>query len=69
MSDKRFDVIVYDLSTFRVTTIHARNCERRIGTFNAERMEQSALEKYDTTRFGVAIVERGEYQSGDVFED
>lgn len=69
MSDKRYDVIIYHLESFRVTGIFSRNLPRRGDTFSADSMENQALLKTNTRDNGVAIVEHKTCKIGDVYQE
>lgn len=67
--NERFDVVIYDLTTYTVTRIFASNLPRRGETFSAESMEENALIRTNTQCSGVAIVPHGEYRRGELFQE
>lgn len=68
MSDQLYDVVIYDLLTFRVVSIFRRNLPRR-GDYSAEHFRESAELRINTNDKMSAIVEAGEYKAGDVYQE
>lgn len=67
--DRRFDVIVFERSTRKVTGIPGKNLRRHGAYQSAESIEDLMFTRLDIVNFDALTVPTGRYKVGDVVEE
>ena len=69
MSDKRFDVVIFDMDTREVQSVIGKNLRRDGGTHNAERRLETAFTRINLDKFSAEIVPAGKFPEGSILPE
>ncbi len=64
MSEKRWDVVIYEIGTRKIESIAGKDMKRDTGFTNAEKRMETVLLRINTS-YSCRIVPAGKYQKGD----
>ena len=67
MSDKLYDVIIYEYATGKVESVPGKSMRMHKGYHNAEKRLDTVLSRINDA-YSAAIVDEGKYKKGDIYK-